>query len=233
MGRLVSCRATFRPKYFVKLAFLLLLPLLVVARPSGLAALHVIFSPLTEADYLQAKKSCVVTKAHVTFPLSKVHGRLVIPTAKGKKVFTDIVITEAAVERGHSEDENKVHTYLGYMPAFHCHLLRVQLYEITQWILLSDAGQQIALWGEPMLAPDGKHMAASCMGIEYGGGQPNIIQLLGLEKGVLKEIWSIIPTQWEPSQLCWVSNNALAMKKIMWAGKSMGNTFTYSKLLIN
>jgi hypothetical protein len=193
---------------------------------------RVTFSPLTEASYLQAKKNCVVTKPRVTFPLKKVHGRLVIPTAKGKRVFTDIVITEAAVERGHSEDENKVHTYLGYLPEFHCHLVRIQLYETTQWLLLSEAGQQSTLWGEPILAPDGRHLAASCMGIEYGGGQPNIIQLLGLEKGVLKDLWSVAPTQWEPSQLCWVANNALVVKKVMWTGKSRGNTFAYSKLII-
>jgi hypothetical protein len=230
MGRLLSCRGTYRPKYFVKLTFLLLLPLLVTARPSGPPTLRVTFSPLTQAAY--AKASCVVTKPRVTFPLKKVHSRLVIPTAKGQKVFTDINIDDAAIRRGHGEDESVIHTYLGYLPAFHCHLIQVQSYETAQWLLLSDSGQLIALWGEPVFAPDGLHIASSCMGIEYGGGQPNIIQLLKLDKGVLREVWSVTPTQWEPSQLCWVSNNALTVKKIMWTGKSIGNTFSYAKLLI-
>jgi hypothetical protein len=44
-------------KYFMKLAILLLLPLFVVARPSGAPAVRVAFSPLTTKAYLQAKKS--------------------------------------------------------------------------------------------------------------------------------------------------------------------------------
>jgi hypothetical protein len=57
MGLLVSCRATFGPKYFVKITFPLLLPLLVSAQPGVPPVAQVTFSPLTKAAYLQAKKA--------------------------------------------------------------------------------------------------------------------------------------------------------------------------------
>jgi hypothetical protein len=217
----------------MKLGFLLLLPLLFGARPSTPPAVRVRFSPLTKAAYLQAGKGCVKTKPRITFPLKKVHGRIVIPTAKGREVFTDITIDDAAIAKGHGEDESTTYTYLGYLKDFHSHLIQAQLYEITEWLLIDDNGKHFELWGEPLFSPDMKHIASSCTGIEYGGGQPNIIQLLGLQNGALREVWSLEPKTWEPYGLCWTSNNSLTLSRAMWTGKNIGNTFTYSRMTIN
>ncbi len=123
--------------------------------------------------------------------------------------------------------------YLGYLTAFQAHLIRVQFYETTQWLLIDASGRQIELWGEPVFAPDMKHIAASCMGIEYGGGQPNIIKLLELKNGILSTAWSLEPKTWEPYRICWSTSNSLLLSKKMWTEKNPGNTFTYSKLTIN
>jgi hypothetical protein len=212
---------------------LLLLTVLVGTPVVPSVPARVTFTALTKVAYLQAQKSQIVTKPHITFPLKKEHGRIVIPTAKGRKVFADITIDEAAIKKGHGEDESTTYTYLGYLTDFHCHLIEVQFYETRQWILLDTSGQKIELWGEPVYAPDMKHLVATCMGLEYGGGQPNIIQLVTLENGNLRETWSLQPKDWEPYRICWTSNATLLLSKEMWTGKNPGNTFTYSKLTIN
>ena len=195
-------------------------------------AVHVTFAPLKKAAYLAAQKGCVSIKPRVTFPLKKQGGRIVISTAKGRKVFTDIVIDEAAVRRGHGEAETTTYTYQGYWPDWHCHVLRVDYYEIGQWFLITDAGQQVELWGEPVLAPDGKHIVATCEGLEYSGGQPNLLQILALQNGTVHEVWHLEPKTWEPYQICWVSPNTLLLSKEMWKGKNPGNTYTYAKLTV-
>jgi hypothetical protein len=149
---------------------------------------RVTFSPLTKATYLAAKKATVSTKPVMTFPLKKMRGRIVIPTAKGPKVYQDVVIDDAAINRGHSEDEGKNYTYLGYSANFKSHLVHAQLYEIGQWLLIEDSGKETELWGEPILSPDKRHIIAVCMGIEYGGGQPNSLQLLELRNGTLQQV---------------------------------------------
>jgi len=111
-----------------------------------------------------------------------------------------------------------------------CHLIQVQYYETTQWLLVDGTGQQLDLWGEPIVSPDRHYIIAICMGIEYGGGQPNIVQLVALQNGVLRHVWSLEPKTWEPYRICWISPDELVISKEMWTEKSQGTAFTYSKL---
>ena len=202
--------------------------------PSGSpATIRVTSSLLAKAVYLVVKKGCVETKLRVTFPLKKQRGRIIIPTVKGQKILADIVVGEAFINQGHSKAEMTEYIYLGYLTVFQAHLIQVQFYETTQWLLIDASGRQIELWGEPVFAPDMKHIAASCMGIKYGGGQPDIIQLLELKNGVLSTVWSSEPKTWGPYRICWSSSNSLLLSKKMWTEKNPGNTSTHSKLTIN
>ena len=108
----------------------------------------------------------------------------------------------------------------------------MQYYETTQWLLIDTSGQQLDLWGEPLFSPDLRHIAATCMGIEYGGGQPNILQLLELHNGVLRQVWELEPKTWEPYRIKWLSPTTLLLSKEMWTGQNPGSTFTYAKLTI-
>ena len=216
----------------MKLLLLWLLPLLGYSLATGPVPVRVTFSPLTKAAYLAAKKTAVLTKPATTFPLKKVRGRIVIPTAKGTKVFRDVVIDEAATRKGHSENELTTYNYLGYLVNFKCHLVRVQYHETTQWLLVHASGRQLELWGEPVYSPDLRHIAAACMGIEYGGGQPNTLQLLELRDGVLRQVWEMESKTWEPYRIKWLSPTNLLLSKEMWTGKNPGSTFTYSMLTI-
>jgi hypothetical protein len=213
---------------------LLLLYLLVLTAASGPMPVPVTFSPMTKAEYLGTQKKQIITKPQVTFPLKKQDGRLIIPTAKGPKVFADIVISEAAIKRGIGEEDATSYIYLGYLNAISCHLIRKMRYggEVTQWLLVEKSGRQIELWGEPVFSPDMQRIVASCQGIEYSGGQANIIQLLQVQKGILQEVWSYKPTTWEPTEVNWISSNELLVRKEMWTGNNQGNWFTYAKLSV-
>ena len=216
----------------MKLLLLWLLPLLNSFPAAGPAPVRVTFNPLTKAVYLQARKGLTVTKPRLTRPLKKQEGRLVIPTTAGPKVLTDVVIDAAAVEKGHSEEEAIQYTYLGYLPDFSCHLIRVQYYETTKWLLISNSGRQLSLWGEPIFSPDQQRIFAICQGLEYSGGQPNSLQLLQLQNGVLREVWTMKPKTWQPYRAYWASPNSLLLVKEMWAGKASGGTYTYAKLMM-
>lgn len=215
----------------MKSVLLLLLALPLKLPVAGPTAVRVTFGPLTK-EAAGAAKRAAVTKPKMTFPLKKQNGRIVIPTAKGPKVFTDIIIDEAAIKKGHGEDEMTTYTYLGYLADFKCHLIQVQYYEIAQWLLIDATGRQIELWGEPVCSPDLRHVVATCMGIEYSDGQPNILQLLELRNGRLQQAWTLEPKTWEPHQVKWISPTSLVLKKRMWNGKNPSSTFTYSKLTI-
>jgi len=130
----------------VKPGFLLLLPLLAGPPTDGPAAVRVVFSPLTKTAYLAAKKGCVVIKPLVTFPLKKQGGRIIIPTTKGNKVFADITVADA-FKKGKTEAETTEYTYLGYLPDYSCHLVRVQFYETTKWLIISTSDRKNELLG--------------------------------------------------------------------------------------
>ncbi|MGI4871327.1 MAG: hypothetical protein ACRYFX_09125 [Janthinobacterium lividum] len=208
----------------MKLVCLLLLTLLGPASAPQPPAVQVAFAPLTKAAYLAAQKSCVTTRPRVTFPLKKQRGRIVIPTAKGKKVFADVVA------RG--ECGNITYTYWGYWPTLRCHVVRVQQCGIVHWFLTTEAGQQLELQGELLeVAPDGQYIASACPNLSLGG-PPNNIQLLALQQDTLREVWHLEPKEWEPVAVCWLSPTTLLLRKRMWTSRNPGTTYTYARLTI-
>ena len=214
-------------QYFMKLLLLLLLPLISYLPASKPAPVRVTFSPLTKAAYLAARKACVSTKPQFTFPLKKQKGRIVIPTVKGPKIFQD---------KGRDEDdaEQERFQYLGYQPLSRCHLLKIIYYESAEYLLIDAAGKQLSLCGEPLFSPDMRHIAASSMGIEYGGGQPNMIQLLELRGGSVRQVWYLEPKTWEPHRICWTSSSTmyLMQEQCERDGHYSPSRFTYKKLVI-
>jgi hypothetical protein len=214
----------FPPKYFVKLTFLLSLPLLVVARSEALSSARVTFSPLTKVAYLQAKKSCVAAHPQVTFPLKKQRGRLVIPTLKGQRVFQDRGM-------GTDNDDQARYDYLGYLQEYGTHVVLAHLWERTQWFLVDKDGQQIELYEAPLYSPNGKSFVAIAAGLEYPV-YPNSLLLYRFETGHWRKVWALEPTAWEPNGVCWNSASTLLLKKKTWTPQDLGTTFSYAKLII-
>ena len=210
----------------------LLLLLLLEAWLGGPRQARVTFIPLTKAVYLQARKGLSITKPRHTHPVKKQDGRLVIPTTAGPKVLADVVIDAAAVAMGHREAEAIQYNYVGYFPDFSCHLIRVQYYELTKWLLIDNSGRQLSLWGEPIFAPDQQHIFAIAQRPETGSGPPNSLQLLEMQNGALREAWSQKPKKWQPYRAYWASPKSLLLVKEARVGKPAGDTYTYAKLVI-
>lgn len=212
----------------MKLLFPLLLTLLLKLPMGGPPAVRVTFSPLTKAAYLAAKKTCVLTKPKMTFPLKKVRGRIVIPTAKGNVVLKDNPVAE-------ENPEWEVYNYKGYSPELESHLIEHNHYEWSGDILLDKSGRQTETYSEPVYSPNFRMFAAISAGIE-DAMFANSIRLFRLENHHWREVWvmepSTDPATWEPNDICWLSNSTLLLKKRMWTGKNPGSTFAYARLTL-
>ena len=155
------------------LLFLSLLLQLPAARPP---AVRVTFSPLTKAAYETAKKAAVVTKPVLAFPVKKQKGRIVIPTAKGAKVFRDKGV-------GTDNDDQVEFKYVGYAADISCHLVTGNYWEGFLCHVVGDNGQQLKLSDTPVFSPDKRSFIVYSAGIEVSY-LPNLIQLYRLKDGV-------------------------------------------------
>ena len=106
----------------MKPVLLLLLALLLKLPAGAPPKVHVTFSPLTKAAYEQAKKTAIMTKPTLTFPLKKQKGRIVIPSENGPKIFKDNPVAE-------DDPDWELYKYLGYSPRLNCHLIEHSHYE--------------------------------------------------------------------------------------------------------
>ena len=201
----------------VSLLGLLLLSGVVVPKP---AAVHVTLTPLTKAAYLQALKGAMVTKPHVTFPLKKQHGRLVIPTAKGPRVFRDSKLEEDNPDWEQFE-------YKGYLPQVECHLILHRHYEWARVIMVTKSGQQLTLQEDPVFSPDQRSFVALSGGLEYWADE-NYVRLYRLENHVWKRAWHTEPKSWEPAAICWSSDTTLLLRQLRWPSERR----TYAQLLL-
>ena len=212
----------------MKLLLLWLLPMLGYFPAAGPSAVHVTFSPLTKAAYLAAKKAAVSSKPVMTFPLKKVRGRIVIPTAKGSKVFQDKGV-------GTDSDDQELYEYAGYHPQFRYHLIIGHFWERTNWFLLGPVGLPLELYDAPLYSPDLKNFVVISAGIEFEV-YPNEIRLFQFENARWRQSWklepSVEPATWAPDEILWLSNTTLLLKKKMYTGPNPGTTFTYAKLTI-
>jgi hypothetical protein len=200
----------------------MLLPLLTTgAQPSRRSAVRVTLSPLTKTAYLHEKKSIIETKPHVTFPLKKQHGHIVIATAIGLRIFRDAQLPE--------DDPNwGKYTYQGYSPAVGYHLILRNHYEWSGYILVLKTGQQINLPNAPKFAPDAHSFIVASGSLDYEM-IPNSLQLFQLDKHVWRQVWKLEPTSWEPNQVAWVSPTTFLLEEKHWSKDYAHSWFTYAR----
>jgi hypothetical protein len=186
------------------------------------APVHITFVPLTKKVYLAARKGAASAKPSITFPLKKQHGRILIPTGKGKKVFTDKYVDT-------DRDDQQQFEYLGYLPRFECHVVLGHFYEWSQWFLITKSGQQLELYDAPEYSPDLQYFVSASQGLEYSV-YPNTIRLFHFENHTWREVWHLEPKAWEPKQVNWLSPNTLSISQKHWASNSSRIWCTYVKL---
>ena len=201
----------------------LVLALLVMMPP--LTRAGVVFQQISAAEYQREQKAALPSKTTITFPVWKKGSQLTIPTTKGPLIFQDILIGETEVQQGHSEAEHTLYTYRGYLTHFHRHVVEVSYYETSQWWLIAENGLRLTLWGKPLYAPDQNSLIAICAGLEYSGGQPNVVQLLEIKNGVLQKVWEMSPTTWEPKEIFWTSPNSLYLQRQSYGGPTTSTSY--------
>lgn len=206
----------------MKALILLLLPLLGIAGPPKPPAVR--FSPLTRAAYAAASKHLVDIKLKTTFPLKKQHGCIVIPTAKGQRIFRDGWIEK-------ERDEDSRYTYLGYWPSLHWHLVEGYNYgEVYYQNVVTQSGQWLKLDGSPSFSPDTSQFVVVSGALD-GLGAP-LMQLFQLKNGAWRESWKIEPNTWQVEQLEWLTTNTLLLKEKYWDKDFSKSWFTYARLTI-
>lgn len=198
-------------------------------RPEALPT--VAFRPISSAEYQRAKVLTKPAKVPTIFPVQARDGQFTIPTTTGPQHYRNIKIDAAAVARGHSEDEETRYAYLGLLTPFQRHLVGVTFYETGEWWLISPEGRRLTLYGPPLYSPDQRSVAAISPGLEYSGGQPNVVQLLRLQNGVLRPFWELRPTAWEPEELFWTGPDTLYLKGEQWTANQQG-TLVYWQLTV-
>lgn len=177
------------------------------------AAPNVRFTRVSAAAYAQARRQARPVQPVTTFPLRAQGRTLTIPTTAGPQVYRTLIVDAEAVAQGHSESEDTVYTYHGWLSRFQRHVVEVAFFETQQWWLIGPDGRRLTLYGEPIYGPDGQTIVAMCAGLEYSGGQPNIVQLLRLQEGKLRPFWQLQPADWEPEELFWSSPTTLYLKR--------------------
>ncbi len=208
----------------MKALILLLLPLLGATSPPKSSAVRIVFSPLTRAAYVSASKHLVAIRPKVTFPLKKRRGRIVIPTAKGQRIFRD-----GWIEKEHDGDAR--YTYLGYWPRLHWHLVEGYNYgEVYNLSVVTQSGQWLKLDGSPSFSPDTSQFIVASGALD-GLGAP-IMQLFQLKNGVWRESWKMEPATWQVEQLEWLTANTLLLKEKHWDKELSKSWFTYARLTI-
>jgi hypothetical protein len=224
MGRALPWCALLLLNPFMKSLLLGLLLLLSNTAISLPRPTRVTFTPLTKSSYIVAKKGCISTKPRTTFPLKKQNGRIVIPTAKGKKVFTDKYINT-------DRDDQQEFEYSGYLAQFECHVVVGHFYEWSQWFLIDRNGGEITLYDAPEYSPDMQRFVSASRGLEYPV-YPNVIRLFRFENHEWHEVWHIEPANWEPYYIGWTSASTLILSKKASNDKMPGGIYTYSRLAI-
>lgn len=208
----------------MKALILLLLPLLGIVSPPKPPAVRVVFSSLSRAAYVAANKHVVEVKPSVTFPLKKQRGRIVIPTAKGQRIFRDGWIEK-------ERDEDARYTYLGYWPSLHWHLVKEYNYgEVYNLNVVTQSGQQLKLDDSPSFSPDASQFVVASGALD-GLGAP-LIQLFRLKNGIWQESWKIETTTWQVEQLEWLTVNTLLLKERHWDKDFLKSWFTYARLTV-
>lgn len=110
-----------------------------------------------------------------------------------------------------------------YLPEQHLYILAVGLYEGSTWLLIdSRNGEQLAIYGDPILSPDGSRLVASNIDM-VAMFDPNGLQVIRLtEKGPVEE-FALNPEPWGPVDPQWADDRRITFTKRIVTGDNFAH----------
>ena len=192
----------------MRLAWMSMVGLLILTAASPAAAPPFKLVALSPNAFAQAARTAPATRLRFEHPLRKVKGVVRIPVGAGRyKRFVDL----KARADGTNEVEQVTYTYLGYLPDFKHHLLLARYWESAEWLLVSDTGNTLPLWSEPLPSPDRTQLLTYNGSLDYEI-MPTGMQLFRMVGGRLIKQWEYPLTTWEPRRVVWVTNQRLCLQ---------------------
>jgi len=192
----------------MRLAWMPLVGLLILTAASPAASPPFQLAFLSQNAFAQAARTAPATRLRLEQPLRKAKGVVRIPVGASRyKRFVD----RKARADGTNEVEQVTYTYLGYLPDFKHHLLQAHYFESAEWLLVSDTGNTLRLWSEPLPSPDRTQLLTYNGSLDYEV-MPTGVQLFRVVGGRLRKQWEYPLTTWEPRRAFWVTNQRLCLQ---------------------
>jgi|ERR1043165_1360748 hypothetical protein len=133
---------------------------------------------------------------------------LFFKTAAGKEVTLKDVDAE--------DDSYSRFYYMGKINEAGQYLSYGSFYEWFNYFLISDStGDTTILWGEPQISPDHKYIFTGNVDLDAGYTY-NGFQLFTVEDRTLWLIGDVHLDNWGPSEIKWLSNTELLVKRDVW-----------------
>lgn len=114
--------------------------------------------------------------------------------------------------------------YVGYIKSLRVHVIHRIPYEGTgAYVIVHDStGDTTMVFGMPVPSPDGRRFALTSMS-DYGGFDPNLIEVWRMIDGKPKNEFSYEPEDWQPSDPVW--RNSVTLDFIKNSGSDPGKPY--------
>ena len=87
--------------------------------------------------------------------------------------------------------------------------------EVSGYFLVNESnGSQCSVPGKPILSPDGKRFATSCVDLE-AKYNPNSFTIYRFDKDSCRVEYSVEPTEWGAIKVKWLNNSSLEYRKVV------------------
>jgi hypothetical protein len=134
-------------------------------------------------------------------------------------VFKDIFLEK-------NNEKNKTYFLIGYLKSLNSYLVQINLYERSEFLLVTNKGQKVKIWGMPYLSSNGHTVACFSQGLEYAL-YPNGIQILTLKDNYLTETCQFTTEDYEPIGLKWTGLDELTIKVRFYDKNMLLNRISY------
>ena len=113
--------------------------------------------------------------------------------------------------------EDETYSFKGKLPNTEYFLFHYEYRsgEVSGYFLVNERnGSQCSVPGKPILSPDGKRFATSCVDLE-ARYNPNSLTIFRLDKDSCRVEYSVEPTNWGAIKVKWLNNSSIEYRKVV------------------